>query len=280
QRVTAVRLLGRGPFGPLAEAAPELLTPKAPPEVQLAAARALSAHEQPRVAALLLAGWAGAAPALRPALLEGLFARTDRLPALVEAMEKRTVLVTQVEPARLAQLSKHRDPVLRARVRKLLAGQVAPERRKVVEGYRAALELAADAGKGKAVFKKVCATCHRLEGVGHQVGADLLAALRGKSAEALLINILDPSREVDPRYLNYEVTTKRGTVLTGLIAAETSTSLTLKRGEGAEDTVLRTQIESVQATGKSLMPDGLEAQPTKQDTADLIAYLLRVGRAR
>ena len=43
-----------------------------------------------------------------------------------------------------------------------------------------------------------------------QVGADLLAALRNKSSEQLLIDILDPSREVDPRYLSYQVTTRRG----------------------------------------------------------------------
>jgi putative membrane-bound dehydrogenase-like protein len=280
QRVAAVRLLGRGPFAPLAEVAPALLTPREPPEVQLATARALSAHEQPRVAGLLLAGWPGASPAVRRELLEALFARADRLPALVEAMEKKTVLPAQVEPARLGQLSRHRNPALRARVKKLLAGQATPERRKVVEAYRGVLDLEGDAVRGKAAFKKVCATCHRLEGVGHEVGADLLAALRNKSAEALLIDVLDPSREVDPRYLNYLVRTRRGTEVTGMIAAETASSLTLKRGENAQDTVLRTQIESVEATGKSLMPDGLEMQLSKQDLADVIAYLLRVGRGK
>jgi putative heme-binding domain-containing protein len=126
----------------------------------------------------------------------------------------------------------------------------------------------------------VCAACHKLEGVGVQVGADLLAALRNKSSEQLLIDILDPSREVDPRYLEYQVTTRRGQVLTGLIAAETASSVTLKRGEGAEDTILRSQIDRVEATGKSLMPEGLEMQLSKQDLADLIAYLHKVASPR
>jgi putative heme-binding domain-containing protein len=116
--------------------------------------------------------------------------------------------------------------------------------------------------------------------VGVQVGADLLSALRNKSREQLLIDILDPSREVDPRYLSYQVTTRRGQVLTGLIAAETASSLTLKRGEGAEDTILRTQIDKVESTGKSLMPEGLEMQLTRQDLADLIAYLQKVASPR
>src|SRR5947209_10335610 len=97
------------------------------------------------------------------------------------------------------------------------------------------------------------------------------------SMQPSLVDILDPSREVDPRYLAYQVTTRRGQVLTGLIAAETASSLTLKRGEGAEDTILRSQIDRVESTGKSLMPEGLEMQLTRQDLADLIAYLQKVA---
>jgi putative heme-binding domain-containing protein len=130
------------------------------------------------------------------------------------------------------------------------------------------------------VFKKVCAVCHQLEGVGVQVGADLLAALRNKSAEQLLIDVLDPSREVDPRYLNYQVTTRRGQVLTGIIAAETASSVTLKRDQGAEDTVLRSRIDRIESTGKSLMPEGLEMQLSRQDLADLIGYLRKVGSGK
>ena len=131
--------------------------------------------------------------------------------------------------------------------------------------------------QGKAVFKKNCATCHRLEDEGVEVGPDLLSALRNKTREQLLIDLLDPSREVDPRYLNYVVTTKKGETLTGLIAAETASSITLRRGEKAEDTILRGQIDEIQATSKSLMPEGLEMQLSKQNLADLIADLRAVA---
>src|SRR5205823_7999714 len=114
-------------------------------------------------------------------------------------------------------------------------------------------------GRGKAVFKRTCATCHRLENEGTEVGPDLLSALRTKTRAALLVDILDPSREVDPRYLEYQVTTTAGRIYTGLIAAETASSLTLRRAEQVEDTLLRSQIDTVQATAKSLMPEGLEA---------------------
>ena len=62
-----------------------------------------------------------------------------------------------------------------------------------------------------------------------------------------------------------------------MIASETGSSLTLRRAEKAEDTILRQQIDEIQATGKSVMPDGLEMQLSKQDLADLIGYLLSVA---
>jgi putative membrane-bound dehydrogenase-like protein len=273
ERVAALRILADGPFTKAEAAAAELLTPQTPPEVQLAAARMIALHENSGVAGLLLASWAGYSPAVRREVLEGLFARPDRLTTLLDAIAAKKVLGVQIEPQRLEQLRRHPNAAIRKRSETVLTGQAAPERRQVIEGYRAALDLKAEPSGGKAVFKRVCATCHRLENEGHEVGPDLLSALRNKSPEQLLIDILDPSREVDPRYLNYTVITKRGQLLSGLIAAETASSLTLRRGERAEDTILRSQIDEIQATAKSVMPDGLEQQLTKQDLADVIAYL-------
>jgi len=62
-----------------------------------------------------------------------------------------------------------------------------------------------------------------------------------------------------------------------LLASESGTSVNLKRGENAEDTILRNQIESIQATAKSLMPEGLDMQVKPEDMANLIAYLLQVS---
>lgn len=277
-RLAGVRLLALAPPTMALENLEPLLTPTESQDLQLAAIRALAGKSHPRVAGVLLASWSNASPVVRRELLEALFARNDRLQALLSAIEENKVKAGQLEPARLAQLRKHPDPKLRERAVKLLASQATPERRKVVEAYRSALELKADAVRGKAIFKKTCATCHRLENEGNEVGADLLAALRNKTPATLLVDILDPSRDVDPRYLEYLVTTRSGKSMSGLIAAETASSVTLRRAEKAEDVVLRSQIESIQATAKSLMPEGLEMQLARQDLADLIGYLMSVPR--
>src|SRR5258708_10287470 len=147
----------------------------------------------------------------------------------------------------------------------------------VGEVDKAAHDLNGDKERGKAAFKKNCATCHRLENVGVEVGPDLLSALRNKSREQLIIDVMDPSREVDPRYLNYLVTTKKGQTLSGMIVSETASSVTLRRAEKAEDVILRSQIDDIQATAKSVMPENLETQLSKQDLPDLIAYLQAVA---
>jgi putative membrane-bound dehydrogenase-like protein len=277
ERVAAAQLLGYGPSSLAVASLPELLSPRTPAELQFAAVRALGLQDHAKVPDLLLAGWSTYSPSARREVAEVLFARADRLPALLTALEQKKVLANQLEPSRREQLREHSNVKVRERALIVFAGQIAPERQKVVEAYQSALDLKADAIQGKAVFKKNCATCHRLENEGVEVGPDLLSALRNKSREQLLTDILDPSREVDPRYLNYVVTTKKGQTLTGMIAAETASSVTLRRGEKAEDTILRDQIEDIQSTAKSLMPEGLEMQLSKQDVADLIAYLQSVA---
>ena len=207
----------------------ELLTPRHSGEFQMAAVRALSRQESPKVAEMLLASWASQGPAVRREVLEALFARPDRTTRLLDAVEKKTVLASQLETARVEQLRKHPDPAIRKRGQTLLAGRAAPDRQKIIEAYRSALDLKPDPVKGKLVFKTVCSTCHRLEDVGTEVGPDLRAALGNKTPEKLLVDILDPSREVDPRYVNYIVSTKAGRILTGIIVGEAASSITLRR---------------------------------------------------
>jgi putative membrane-bound dehydrogenase-like protein len=273
ERRAAARVLASGPFGPAMTAASALLTPQTPPELQLEAVRMLRPHSRPEVAELLLAPWSSYSPAVRREVTETLFARADRLLRLLEALRSKQVLANQLEPGRIEQLRKHVDGKVRQTALTLLAGNASEDRQAIVASYRSALALEANADRGRQVFRKHCATCHRLESEGHDVGPDLRSAVRDKSGEYLLIAILDPSREVDPRYLNYVVTTKKGQTITGLISADTSSSVTLRRGEGAEDTILRSQIETIEATAKSVMPEGLELQLSRQDVADLIAYL-------
>src|SRR5207244_4303347 len=120
---------------------------------------------------------------------------------------------------------------------------------------------------------KACAACHQLEGAGHAVGPDL-AQVANKSSIYLLTEILDPNKNVDTRYIEYQAILKNGRTVAGLLAAETAASITLRGQEAKEEVILRSEIVELHSTGKSLMPEGLEKDLPKQAMADLIAYLM------
>jgi putative heme-binding domain-containing protein len=249
-----------------------LLEPRHPAGVQAAALAALGRIPDAAVAETLLAGWASHTPALRGQVLDLLFSRDAWLRRLLTALEKNEVSTAHLDAARRQRLLTYRDESVRRRAAKVLDSTGNTDRAKVVRDHADVAAMKGDAGRGKTIFARACAACHLLEGVGHAVGPDL-AALANRTAAYLLTEILDPNRNVDTRYLQYTATTRRGQSFTGILAAESATSITLREQDGRQHTLLRTDLESLSSSGKSLMPEGLEKDLKKQDLADLIAYL-------
>jgi putative heme-binding domain-containing protein len=212
-------------------------------------------------------------PASRKAAIDLLLSRRESTLQLLEAMEKDQVASNSLDPTQLVQLRDATDAVIRDRARKLLGA--ASSRQKVIDGYAESLKLAGDSTSGKAIFKANCVSCHRLDNEGVNLGADLQAALGNYTAEKLLVAILDPSREVDSRFVQYSITTTDGRTLVGVLASETATSITLRQPDKPDTALLRSDIESLKASTKSLMPEGLEAKIPPQAMADLIQYLLK-----
>ena len=272
-RIEAIRLLALAPSGLALETLPELLDGRQPSPVQLAALRALGDRSEPEVGPLLTAAWRGFGPSSRREATEVLFARPDRLDALLDAMQSGAIPPGQLDPSRRDQLLQHRDASVRDRAERLLASTSGSSTRaEVIASYQEALNLDGGFDRGQVVFRKACATCHKAEGFGAEVGPDL-ATVTNRTPEDLVIHILDPNREVLPQYLNYNVATVDGRVLSGQVASESPTSITLKRAEGVTDVVPRDQIDELASTGQSLMPEGLEEEVTVEQMADLIAYL-------
>jgi putative heme-binding domain-containing protein len=110
--------------------------------------------------------------------------------------------------------------------------------------------------------------------VGHSVGPDL-SSIAARPKASLLVDVLDPSRQVPPEFLTYSVVTKSGRAFGGLIASEATGTITLRRNDAAEDTIARDEIEELRASGKSLMPDGMEQKLDQQAMADLFEFLYR-----
>ncbi|WP_197442852.1 PVC-type heme-binding CxxCH protein [Lignipirellula cremea] len=271
-RLEAVQLLRYSDWTKVSEALASLLTAHEPATIQVAAVQSLSAFDNAEVASRLIDGWRGLSPAVRSEAAEALLSRPVRAAALLKAVRDGGIPAGDLDPARQEAFLNHRDAEIRALAAEVFGQISRPTRSKVVEAYRASLEQPGDAGRGAAVFQARCAACHARSNDGKQVGPDL-ATVQNRSPEQLLLQILDPNREVKPQYLNYQAMTDEGRILSGIIAAESESSLTLRRAEGAEDVIARQTLESFKSSGLSLMPEGLEQNINPQQMADLLRYL-------
>jgi putative membrane-bound dehydrogenase-like protein len=271
-RVAAVGMLGFARFADVKELFPKLLNFRQPQLVQAAIIETLARFDQPAVPALLLEAWPSLSPQLRANTVEAFFSRSAWIAAFLDAVEQGKINRGDIDPARIQALQTYADGKLRTRAAKLFESIKLARRQDVVAAYQKTLKLQGDRVRGKAVFKKECSACHQLEGVGTQVGADL-HAIRDQGTETILLNILDPNREVKPQFLSYILTTDSGRQITGMIATENANSITIRRADGTTETVLRIHIDELRSTGLSFMPEGLEKLIDAQAMADLLAYL-------
>jgi len=134
-----------------------------------------------------------------------------------------------------------------------------------------------DVGRGKEVFFKTtglqCATCHKAGGEGGQVGPDLSDVGKRLSKRQILESILDPSKDIDPKFAAYIVEVDDGRQLSGLIVARDAQSLTVRDPQGKDTKVPLSKVQAQVPSKKSLMPDQLLRDLTREQAADLLAYL-------
>jgi putative heme-binding domain-containing protein len=95
----------------------------------------------------------------------------------------------------------------------------------------------------------------------------------------LLSSILDPNANIAPGYEEYLVQTIDGRILTGVIANQNATSVTLRRNKGDEDTILRPAIADMRVLTVSAMPENLEEGISVEQMSGLLEYLKTAGGA-
>jgi putative membrane-bound dehydrogenase-like protein len=273
-RLAAIRLVGRGPDRQAEDRAllARLLTPQTPAPVQAAAASALGRLPAEDVPTLLLQGWKSYSPGMRSRVLDLLLARPQGTDGVIAALADRRILPLEVEAVHRQRLLEHPSEAVRQRAVALFDGAIRTDRGQLLQDYQSVLKQPGDPEKGRILFSKHCAGCHKVGDLGQEVGPNL-AALHDRSPQYLLTAILDPNRAVEARYLNYVALTKDGRTLTGLLASETSTSITLVDSLGKPQTILRTDLEALQSSGKSAMPEGLEKDLPPAEMAHLLAFL-------
>ena len=226
----------------------------------------------PEIPELLLANTRSLGPSLRAQAFGILISRDAWRDELLQALESKRLAPTDLDAASRQRLLVHKSPAVSERAAKVLAVDLNTDRVKLVGEYLPIVRAGGDPQHGSQLFAKRCAQCHKLGDVGHAVGPDLVS-LTDKSAEALITAILDPNRAVEAKFLTFTAITKSGVTHSGILASETASSLTLRAAEGKEVTLLRNEIDELQSSTKSLMPEGLEKELKPADAAALIAYV-------
>ncbi|PYI85996.1 MAG: hypothetical protein DME26_09805 [Verrucomicrobia bacterium] len=272
-RAQAAHLLAWADFSRAKPALAPLLDSRQPQAVQLAALITLARFSDPDIGPELVKHWATFTPRVRDEAMSALLARPERVAALLSAIEAETIRAADLSSTQSAFLREHRNRALRQRALKVLGNPKPSEREQVVQSFLPALQLTGVVARGHEIYQNRCASCHRVGSEGHALGPDL-ATVKSSGKEKMLVNILDPNREVAPNYLNYLVETKDGETWLGIISGETGTSLTLRQPNGVEQIVLRSNITRTQSQGQSAMPEGLEAGLSHQDLADLLEFLM------
>lgn len=251
-----------------------LLGPGAVPELQVAAATRIL-----ELGALgsTFAGWNTLGPAVRARLIGGSLTYRNQVEDLLAALEAGQVPKTSIDAATRERLLNYPQSKFREQAAALFGAEAAnPDRAAVIARFAPALKEKGDPARGRALFTGLCAACHQLGGIGRPFGADL-AALADKSPGALLTAILDPNAAVEDKYLLYQIDTKNGENLAGLIVAETGPAVKLLLLDGTERDLPRDQIAKQQSIGRSAMPEGLEATLDNPAMADLIAFIREPG---
>jgi putative heme-binding domain-containing protein len=140
-----------------------------------------------------------------------------------------------------------------------------------------------DFDHGRAMFGAAnCFACHRFAGEGGSFGPDLSGLAGRFSVRDLLESVVDPSKVISDQYQAVVIRTTDGRIITGRIINLSGDGMTvntdmLNPGQGGNASVRRSQIEEMQPSPTSMMPNGLLDTMNEDEVLDLLAFLLSRG---
>lgn len=256
-----------------------LLSADQPLDVQQWAAETSFAITSAESKKMLARCYRSMTPSVQRMTLDHLISRKEFASHLVAALDSGEISATDLDIAQRELLASRLDEPTREKLAKLWAPASSEPKDDLIRRYVEALPTngkdarsLVDSAKGKQLFQQHCRTCHQRQGDGNRVGPDL-TGVAGRSPTDILADILDPNRSVSVDGRGYTLVTKSGVISTGILAGETTTSVSLKKPGGVIESTLRSEIEELRYTGKTLMPEGFDRLMTPEDLANLIGFL-------
>ncbi|MEO2045547.1 MAG: c-type cytochrome [Pirellulales bacterium] len=253
-----------------------LVIGKQPDPIKVSALDVLARFDSSQVTESLVDFYPHASPILRSRVCQLLLSRPDSALILLALVDQGKIDPKQIPLDQLSRLAVHHDQAIDSLVQKHW-GNIGPDtsEEKLATMRRYNNDLRTASGNhfpGKTLFMKHCGICHRLHGEGNQIGPDLTSANRNDRA-ALLGNIVDPSAVIRREYLAHIVQTETGQVLAGLLAEQDAAHITLLDAKNERIQISRDQIETLEPSDTSLMPERILNSLSPQELRDLFAYL-------
>ena len=243
--------------------------------MQRAAIGSCSIHNTPGFVTWLIDQFPNALPELRQDVFNAILKDPKRLSFLLDKLESGDLSTKLLDASQTQTLRSNRDSNLSPRIAKVLASSLNSNRQAVIDSYAkemASIKVEPNDNRGKAIFAKQCAACHKLDGIGTLVGPDISDS-RDQSFDKLLVSILDPNRSIDANYFRYLVRSLDGSVVEGILKDSNAQTITLQSQQGSMVTLPRNEMEELKSSGASLMPEGIESQISPRDMAELLWYI-------
>ena len=219
-------------------------------------------------------------PAIRTAAFDEILKRPAAALGILGAVESGDIDPKNIGPGNISRLRNHPDKSVSEKAaslsEKLNPG--AKEKAATIAAFLPEVRKPGNVENGKTIFAAACAICHKYDELP---GAEVGPALTGMGThgpEELLVHIIDPNREVDPTYWQWNITTKKGETLAGVITSENAATITLRNQGGATE-IRKSDIASRENTHRSLMPEGLDALGA-ENLRDIIAYMSATDAGR
>jgi putative heme-binding domain-containing protein len=246
------------------------------PVIRRAALSSLGAFDDGAIAARIAEALPQFPEEVRPAAFGLLTSRASSCLLLLRALQSGKVSLSMVPVEIAERLRTHPDPSVRGLAAKLFGDPGAGPSEELTRRI-GAVESALSAGPGnpyagEPLFMQRCGACHKLFFKGGHVGPDLTQYQRDNLG-TMLLSILNPNAEIREGYAAVEVETRDGRSLTGFVIDRDANALVLRTLDGENTTLRQSEIDSLQPTGRSLMPEGLLDGLSDQQLRDLFAYL-------
>ncbi|MEX2118679.1 MAG: PVC-type heme-binding CxxCH protein [Pirellulales bacterium] len=239
--------------------------------------RAMAAYDDARIPEAILRAYQTFDATERDDALATLASRRGYALALLDALDGGVVERRDVSAFTVRQLQSINDPAVDTKLTEVWgASRPTPmDKSALIADYKRLLGVdflaSAHLSRGRLLFARHCAACHRLYDEGHQVGPDLTGSQRS-NLDYVLENLVDPNALVGRDYQMTIIQTVDGRVINGIITAEENGTLTIQ-SQNERILIREEEIDERQASSVSLMPEGQMEKLTAEEIRDLVAYL-------